>query len=88
MVTAVENGVSGYLDTDPGRLIEPMRELLASPEEARRLGEGARRFALERFSIERFARDWQETFALVTGRSADGRLRVAPRLEFIQGEAR
>jgi glycosyltransferase involved in cell wall biosynthesis len=35
-----------------------MQALLKDPTEARRLGEGARRTALERFGIERFARDW------------------------------
>ena len=31
------------------------------------LGEAARRFAMERFNIGRFARDWDEAFRLVTG---------------------
>jgi hypothetical protein len=66
MVTTIENGVSGYVHTDVRRLIECMHELLADPAEARRLGEGARRVARERFSIERFARDWDETVRLVT----------------------
>ena len=66
MATAVENGVSGYVDTDVRRLIERMRELLADPAHARRLGEGARSRAFERFSIERFVRDWNDAFALVT----------------------
>ena len=69
MAVAVKNGVSGFVDTDVRRLIEPMRILLANPTEARRLGEGARRYAQERFHIRRFARDWEETFARVTGRS-------------------
>src|SRR5262249_50479727 len=63
MATAVENGVSGYVDTDLNRLLPVMRRLVADPGEARRLGEGARRRALERFHIRRFARDWEETFA-------------------------
>lgn len=58
MATTIENGVSGFVHTDPARLVEAMRRLLADPREARRLGEGARRHALERFNIERFARDW------------------------------
>ncbi len=70
MVTVVEDGVSGYLDTRVERLVAHMRELLRSPAEARRLGEGARRAACARFSIRRFARDWEETFSLVVGRSA------------------
>jgi hypothetical protein len=68
LATVIENGVHGFLDTDVRRLREPMRQLLAEPALARRLGENARRRALERFGIERFARDWEETFAQVTGR--------------------
>ncbi|HEX2111321.1 MAG TPA: glycosyltransferase, partial [Gaiellaceae bacterium] len=64
--TVVENGVSGYTDTRIEHLIERMRELLADPGEARRLGEGARRAALERFGIERFVRDWNDVFAEAT----------------------
>ena len=65
--TAVEDGVSGYVDTSVERLIERMRGLLDDPAEARRLGAGARRTAGERFSIERFVRDWNDAFVLVTG---------------------
>jgi hypothetical protein len=46
-----------------------MRRLLDDPAEARRLGEGARRRARERYGIERFVRDWEATFAQVTGQS-------------------
>jgi glycosyltransferase involved in cell wall biosynthesis len=70
LATVIQNGVSGRIDTDVGRLIEVMRHLLADPGEARCLGEGARRRALERFRIERFVRDWGETFALVAGNAA------------------
>src|SRR5262249_16201847 len=66
MATVVENGVSGYIDTDPARLAERMRELLHDPAQARRLGEGAQRQARERFNIERFARDWERAFRDVT----------------------
>ena len=67
MATAVENGVSGYVDTDVDALVPHMQRLLADPAEARRLGDSARRTALRRFGIDRFARDWEEAFALVTG---------------------
>jgi glycosyltransferase involved in cell wall biosynthesis len=67
LVTVVENGMSGYVDTDVERLVLRMLELLEDPAEARRLGEGARRRALERFSIDRFARDWEDAFAHITG---------------------
>src|SRR5262249_41516014 len=78
MATAVEDGVSGFVSTDVGRLIDAMRGLLADPGEARRLGEHARRAARERFSIERFARDWEDAFATVVGRPVRGRALVAP----------
>jgi len=68
MVTVVRNGESGYLDTRIPRLLETMRELLEDPAEARRLGQGARREALERFNIPRFARDWEDVFAQATGK--------------------
>ena len=58
MATAVRSGVSGYVDTDVDVLVGRMRDLLADPGLDRRLGEGARREALRRFSLERFAADW------------------------------
>lgn len=65
MTMAIENGVSGYVDTSLTRLIERMHELLRHPEEARRLGEGARRYAQERFNINRFIHDWDAAFRFV-----------------------
>ncbi len=67
MAVTIEDDVSGYVDTNPARLVERMLELLREPARARRLGQGAQRYARERFGIERFARDWLETFRLVTG---------------------
>lgn len=65
MATAVENGVSGYVDTDTGRLIAHMQRLLDDPQKARMLGEGARRRAIERFHIDRFVNDWNAAFRMV-----------------------
>lgn len=66
MATVIHNGVSGYVDTDVDRLIARMRELLDEPSTARRLGDGARRYAREQFAIERFVRDWDQAFTDVT----------------------
>jgi glycosyltransferase involved in cell wall biosynthesis len=85
MVTVVENGVSGYLETDVGRLVGHMRRLLADPGEARRLGAGARRMARERFAIARFARDWDQTFAFVAGTVVDAAVTAPRELEPIGG---
>lgn len=70
MSTAVQNGVNGYVDTDPARLVAHMRRLLLDRDEARALSEGARRVARERFGIARFAADWSRVFADVTGHPA------------------
>jgi glycosyltransferase involved in cell wall biosynthesis len=69
MSVAVENGVSGYVETDPARLVEHARRLLRDPSEAAALSEGARKRAHERFGIERFARNWEDTITRVTTRS-------------------
>lgn len=66
MATVIENGRSGYADTDVRTLLARMQELLADPALARRLGEGARRTALERFHIDRFVADWDAAFRHVT----------------------
>lgn len=65
MATVIENGVSGYIDNDPDRLIARMRELIADHAHARRLGEHARHRARERFCIERFVADWSAAFDAV-----------------------
>jgi hypothetical protein len=67
MATAIQNGVTGFVDTHIGRLIDAMRMLIDDPAAARRLGENARRYAQERFSLARFVRDWNQTFQEVAG---------------------
>ncbi len=73
MATAIQNGISGFVDTEVANLLEPMRFLLESRDEARRLGENAQRYARERFNIERFVRDWEQAFVDVTGLSLAAR---------------
>jgi glycosyltransferase involved in cell wall biosynthesis len=66
LATVIENGVSGYVDTNVDRLIEAMRSLIQNPQDAVQLSQGARRTAQERFNMGRFTRDWNRAFALVT----------------------
>jgi hypothetical protein len=77
MVTVIENGRNGYVETDVESLIERMRALASDRDTARRLGAGARRTARERFGIERFVRDWESTLREVAGRSAARTARFA-----------
>lgn len=70
MATVIKNGVSGYVNTDVYELARAMHRLIDDPSLAKRLGEGARRYAKERFNIDRFTDDWNEALALVTGTAA------------------
>ena len=54
----IENGRNGYVDTRIERLVDVMRQLQHEPALAAQWSEAARATALERFSIERFAADW------------------------------
>ncbi len=67
MATVIENGKSGFADTNVDALIEHMRELLRNPALARALGEQGRKQATERFNINRFVADWNAALADVTG---------------------
>jgi len=58
MPTVLQDGVSGCLSADPERLMQRMARLLADPDDARRIGEGGRAVARQRFSLERFTTDW------------------------------
>ena len=67
MATVIENGKSGFADTNVDALVDHMRELLRNPALARELGEQGRRRATERFNIGRFVADWNAALADVTG---------------------
>jgi glycosyltransferase involved in cell wall biosynthesis len=65
MPEVIRNGESGFVDNDLAALITHMRRILADHDEAASLSRGARAIARERFSIDRFVRDWDATFAEV-----------------------
>jgi glycosyltransferase involved in cell wall biosynthesis len=67
MVTVIDNGESGFIDTNLATLVAHMRELLRDPMLARQLGANARKRARERFAIGRFAADWDAALREVTG---------------------
>lgn len=68
---AVENGVSGFTETDVDALVGRMRLLLADRREAARLGAGAQLRVRRRYSIDRFAADWDSVLrAAAAGRTA------------------
>lgn len=68
MATAVRNGVNGWVETDPKRLVAHARRLLADPAEAAELSRGALAVAAERFGMDRFVADWLAVLSRVAGR--------------------
>lgn len=81
MVRTVQNGVSGYVDTDVDRLVGHMQDLLRDPEKARALGAGARRFAEEHFAIGRFSADWDAALRSAVDRTATRRMETEEALQ-------
>ena len=61
--TVIEDGVNGYVSSDPDYLTDRMRDLLADVGLARRLGANARAVATRRFGPARFIGDWNAAFA-------------------------
>jgi glycosyltransferase involved in cell wall biosynthesis len=66
MASSVQNGVSGFIDTNVDKLMNYMLELMKSRALANELSKGARRAAEDRFNIQRFVRDWNQAFHEVT----------------------
>lgn len=62
MAATIVNDYSGYVHTNVDWLISRMKHLLYDPQKAYALGRGARETAMEKFHIDRFIRDWKETF--------------------------
>ena len=56
----IEDGVNGYVSTDPDVLIERMKALIADPDLARALGQRAQETARERFGLDRFGVEWDD----------------------------
>jgi hypothetical protein len=62
MPSVIVDGVNGFTSTDPARLEASMRALLEDRALAARVGAAGHATARERFSIGRFARDWNGVF--------------------------
>ena len=58
----IQNGVHGFVSTDPDELIDAMQHLLDDPADARRMGDNARALALRDFGLDRFVNDWNAVF--------------------------
>lgn len=61
--TVIVDGENGFIATDEAALHDAMRRLLADRALAQRIGAAGRKTALARFSLTRFADDWDCVFA-------------------------
>lgn len=58
----LQNCFSGYVNTNIDELILGMRILLKNPSKAAQMGQLARTIAREKFSLNRFTTEWEQTF--------------------------
>ena len=62
--TVIKDGINGFIQTDRAYLVEKMKALLSNKRLATKIGQEGKKTAMERFSIERFIREWKEIFQL------------------------
>ncbi|MFC3199037.1 glycosyltransferase [Parapedobacter deserti] len=65
MVMHVKNGYNGFLGLELNRLEEHMTFLLENKDDAAVMGANARRYATDRFNIQRFVGEWEALFRQV-----------------------
>jgi glycosyltransferase involved in cell wall biosynthesis len=68
MPVTIKNDYSGYVHNSLDFLIDKMNMLLKNHDKAKELGEGARQTAKEKFNIERFSKDWLDTFEMMVSK--------------------
>ena len=62
MSVTIENGRSGFINTNIDLLVSNMKHLLEDRETAFTMGEHAKQTALEKFNIQRFTQEWELLF--------------------------
>lgn len=62
LVTVIDSGRNGFVDTRLDRLVDVMEQLVQDRRLAEQWGLAGQRTALERFSIERFIASWMNVF--------------------------
>jgi glycosyltransferase involved in cell wall biosynthesis len=65
LVTVIDSGSNGYIDTRLPQLVSVMQQLLRDRGLAQEWGQAGQRTARERFGIERFVEDWMKVLAEV-----------------------
>jgi glycosyltransferase involved in cell wall biosynthesis len=67
LVTVIDDGRDGFIDTDVDRLVGDMRRLLVDRQLALHVGAAARATARARFDIRRFASQWTSLLERLVG---------------------
>ncbi len=70
--TVIDDGISGYVSNNLDYLSDAMERLLRDHQHAREVGERGREVARTRFSIERFARNWEKAIAFAIQKGLRG----------------
>jgi glycosyltransferase involved in cell wall biosynthesis len=60
----IENGVNGFISNDEEELKGYIKQLLDDPSLAAKMGNAARKTAIEKFSEQKFINEWNELFDL------------------------
>lgn len=63
-VTMIKNYETGFIHTDIDFLIHKMKLLLINQSWANEIGEHGKKYAAERFNIDRFTEEWENVFKL------------------------
>jgi glycosyltransferase involved in cell wall biosynthesis len=61
----IQDGVNGFISSDPDVLVDRMKALIADPDLARALGQRARDTARARFGLDRFRAQWDDALHAV-----------------------
>jgi len=72
MAVTIQNGYSGFIDTNISGLIEKMQYLMENHDAAKEMGSNAKETAINKFNISRFNAAWEDLFHHVIQRTTKG----------------
>lgn len=58
----IQHGYNGYISNNPQELRQYVKELLSNPEMSKKLGENARFTIQNKYSVEKYIKNWNDTF--------------------------
>lgn len=67
VAVTIQDGINGFSSLNLQNLIQKMQLLLGNRNFAAEMGLRAKNYARKRFSIKRFAQEWEDAFSMVSG---------------------